>query len=43
MHVCYQAHVGGVGWAFPVCDGMVAGTTGQGRRLEAIRVWLYHV
>lgn len=35
--VLYQAHVEGYGWLPVVHDGMVAGTTGQARRTEAIR------
>jgi hypothetical protein len=34
----YSAHVEGTGWLAPVADGDVAGTTGQGRRMEAIRL-----
>ncbi|MEU3906868.1 hypothetical protein AB0F20_24115 [Streptomyces goshikiensis] len=34
--VCYSAHVQDIGWQAAVCDGQVAGTTGQGRRMEAV-------
>ena len=34
--VSYRAHVAGVGWQGAVSDGAVAGTTGQGRALEAV-------
>ena len=34
--VSYRAHVAGIGWQGSVSDGAVAGTTGQGRALEAI-------
>lgn len=34
--VCYAAHVEGIGWQSVVCDGAVAGTTGQSRRMEAV-------
>lgn len=46
--LCYQGHVQGLGWT-KVCkagylpDGSLGewcGTTGQGKRLEAIRIWL---
>jgi uncharacterized protein YjdB len=38
-HVCYQAHVQYVGWQnFIACDGTVAGTTGQGLRMEALAI-----
>ncbi len=38
--ICYQAHVQNIGWQRPVCNGDEAGTTGQGLRMEALRVWL---
>ena len=34
--VSYRAHVAGVGWQDEVSGGAVAGTTGQGRALEAL-------
>ena len=34
--VSYRAHVAGIGWQGSVSDGAVAGTTGQGRALEAL-------
>ena len=34
----YQAHVGGVGWQNYVETGEVAGTTGQGKAVEALRI-----
>ncbi|MBT2403644.1 MULTISPECIES: hypothetical protein [unclassified Streptomyces] len=34
--VCYAAHVQDIGWQSAVCDGQVAGTTGQSRRMEAV-------
>jgi len=39
-HVHYQAHVENIGWLPEVSDGQIAGTTGQGRQMEALRVWL---
>ncbi|MFH7598149.1 polysaccharide deacetylase [Streptomyces racemochromogenes] len=36
--VCYAAHVQDVGWQPAVCDGAVAGTTGQSRRMEAVTI-----
>ncbi|GAA0343764.1 hypothetical protein [Streptomyces blastmyceticus] len=36
--VCYRAHVAGIGWQSPVCNGQVAGTTGQSRAIEALEV-----
>ncbi|MFI9240436.1 hypothetical protein [Streptomyces cinnamoneus] len=36
--VCYRVHVAEQGWLPAVCDGSVAGTTGQSRRIEAIEV-----
>ena len=38
--VIYQAHVSGVGWQDEVSDGETAGTTGQDRRIEAVRIRL---
>ena len=34
----YQAHVGGIGWQNYVDTDEVAGTTGQGRALEALKI-----
>ena len=34
--VSYRAHVAGIGWQGSVSDGDTAGTTGQGRALEAL-------
>ena len=34
--VSYRAHVAGIGWQGSVSDGGTAGTTGQGRALEAL-------
>jgi transglutaminase/protease-like cytokinesis protein 3 len=38
VHVTYQAHVAGLGWMSPVQDGQTAGTTGQGRQMEALKI-----
>jgi uncharacterized protein YjdB len=38
--ICYQAHVQNIGWQGWVCNGQVAGTTGQSLRMEAIRIVL---
>ena len=35
--VCYTAHVQDRGWMDEVCDGAIAGTVGEFRRLEAVR------
>jgi hypothetical protein len=40
LSVRYQAHVGGYGWMDWVRDGALAGTTGRGRRIEALRIEL---
>jgi uncharacterized protein YjdB len=40
MGICYNAHVAGIGWQPAVCDGDIAGTTYQSRRVEAVRIWL---
>ena len=36
--VNYQAHVSNIGWMGSVSDGELAGTTGQSRQIEAIRI-----
>jgi hypothetical protein len=33
----YQSHVQDVGWQMTAADGAISGTTGQGKRLEALR------
>lgn len=38
--VKYQAHVSGVGWQSEVENGVTAGTTGENRRIEAVRLYL---
>ncbi len=38
--VIYQAHVSGVGWQNEVADGAIAGTTGENRRIEAVKIRL---
>ncbi|MGW1722211.1 hypothetical protein ACWCQK_04630 [Streptomyces sp. NPDC002306] len=37
-HICYRAYVSGKGWQKPVCDGTVAGTTGQNRPIKALDI-----
>jgi uncharacterized protein YjdB len=41
--VAYQVHVAGYGWTGWVNDGAIAGTTGQGRRIEAIKVKIQQI
>jgi uncharacterized protein YjdB len=36
----YAAHVQDIGWQNPVVDGQTSGTTGQAKRMEAIRIEL---
>ncbi|MHC1684281.1 MAG: DNRLRE domain-containing protein [Clostridiaceae bacterium] len=36
--VQYQVHVGDIGWMDPVENGELAGTIGEGRQIEAIRI-----
>ncbi|MFD4997400.1 hypothetical protein [Streptomyces buecherae] len=37
--ICYKAHVQDIGWQnFVACDGGVAGTTGQSRRMESLNL-----
>jgi uncharacterized protein YjdB len=38
-NICYRVSVEGFGWLPAVCDGTVAGTTGEFRRMEAIQIW----
>ena len=38
--ICYQAFVQGLGWQDEVCDGSLAGTQGQDRRMEAVKIRL---
>jgi hypothetical protein len=37
--ICYRVHVQDHGWMPAICDGGMAGTTGQSRRMEAIQLW----
>jgi uncharacterized protein YjdB len=37
-HICYQAYVQDIGWQGVVCDGFVAGTEHQSRRMEALSI-----
>ncbi len=36
--VSYQVHIRGIGWCNWQCDGAMVGSTGQNRRIEAIRL-----
>lgn len=36
----YEAHVQGIGWQGIRKDGEMAGTTGQSKRIEAVRIWM---
>lgn len=38
--VCYQAHVQDIGWQTSVENGAIAGTTGQNKHLEALKIQL---
>ena len=38
MHVQYEAHVSSIGWMSSKRDGSTAGTTGQSKSLEALKV-----
>ncbi|MFJ4685202.1 hypothetical protein [Streptomyces sp. NPDC088789] len=42
-HICYRAYVSGQGWQKPVCDGTLAGTTGQNRPIKALNIASYGV
>lgn len=37
-HICYRAYVTGQGWQKPVCDGTIAGTTGQNSPIKALNI-----
>jgi uncharacterized protein YjdB len=37
--ISYQAHIGGVGWQDIKTDGIEAGTTGQNKSMEALRLY----
>ncbi|MFE9452339.1 hypothetical protein [Streptomyces sp. NPDC006739] len=37
-HICYRAYVTGVGWEGPVCDGGVAGGTGNNGPIQAVEL-----
>ncbi|MEU6354994.1 hypothetical protein ABZ896_37740 [Streptomyces sp. NPDC047072] len=37
-HICYRAFVAKLGWQKPVCDGTLAGTTGQGLAIKALNI-----
>lgn len=38
--VVYSAHVESIGWQKPVTNGMLSGTTGEAKRLEAVKIEL---
>ena len=40
FHIAYSAHVKSYGWLNYVRDGQTAGTTGESRRLEAVKIRL---
>lgn len=40
INICYSVHLQGTAWQPEVCDNSVAGTTGQARQMEAIRIRL---
>ncbi|MEV7284077.1 hypothetical protein AB0O01_05835 [Streptomyces sp. NPDC093252] len=42
-HICYRAFVSGQGWQKPVCDGTLAGTTGQNKAIKALNIAVYGV
>ncbi|MET8830010.1 hypothetical protein ABZX40_30955 [Streptomyces sp. NPDC004610] len=42
-HICYRAFVAGQGWQKPVCDGTLAGTTGQNKAIRALNIAAYGV
>lgn len=38
LKIKYQAHVAGEGWQAEVCNGQIAGTVGQNKAIEAVRI-----
>ncbi|CAL9614416.1 hypothetical protein SUDANB108_05726 [Streptomyces sp. enrichment culture] len=42
-HICYRAYVSGQGWQKPVCDGTIAGTSGQNRPIKALNIAVHGV
>ena len=38
--IAYSAHVQDIGWQSEVSDGLLAGTTGKGKRIEAVKIRL---
>lgn len=36
--VSYSSHIQNIGWQAPVTDGMLSGTSGQGLRMEAVKI-----
>lgn len=38
MHIQYEAHVSNIGWMSSKCDGSTAGTTGQSKSVEDLKV-----
>lgn len=36
----YEAHVQDIGWQGVRKDGEMAGTTGQSKRIEAVKIWV---
>lgn len=37
-HICYRARIAGGSWQKPVCDGTVAGTTGEGKAIIGLNI-----
>ncbi|WP_051905872.1 MULTISPECIES: hypothetical protein [Streptomyces] len=42
-HICYRAYVSGQGWQKPVCDGTIAGSSGQNRPIKALNIAVHGV
>ena len=40
VNICYSVHIQDQGWKTAVCNGMTAGFTGTGLRIEAVRIWV---
>lgn len=37
-HICYRVYLSAGGWQKPVCDGTMAGTTGQNKPIKAVNI-----
>lgn len=38
--VAYSSYVQDIGWQVPRYDGMISGTSGESKRIEAVKIWI---